>query len=163
MSSITEAAATVDADLARLQAVLGRLGDADLHLATPGGGWTVAQVVSHISVSTLVWLGNVERLRRDPGLRFLFREEVGHDALGYPPPSVELAVSRIESTRRTLASCLPATEEVADRSVEIPDLGTMTIAEWTPLIIGHLQSHVAQAEDVLLSRAAHPESETVGD
>lgn len=157
MSPFTESAAAVDADLERLHEVLGRLSDADLHLATPGGGWTVAQVVSHISVSTLVWLGNVERLRRDPELRFFFREEVGHDVLGYPPPSVGLAVRRVDSVRSTLAHCLPATEDVAERSVEIPDLGTMTIAEWTPLIIGHLQSHVVQAEDILRSRDAHPD------
>lgn len=157
MSPFTESAAAVDADLERLHEVLGRLSDADLHLATPGGGWTVAQVVSHISVSTLVWLGNVERLRRDPELRFFFREEVGHDVLGYPPPSVELAVRRVDSVRSTLAHCLRATEDVAERSVEIPGLGTMTIAEWTPLIIGHLQSHVVQAEDILRSRDAHPD------
>lgn len=147
----------IDAALAGLQEVLHRTGDGDLHLATPGGGWTVAQVVSHISVSTLVWLGNIERLRRDPELRFFFREEVGHDALGYPPPTVDLAVRRLDSTRSTLARCLPATEEVGERSVEIPDLGTMTVAEWTPLILGHLQSHVAQAEDILRSRDAHPD------
>jgi len=131
--------------------------DVDLHLATPGGGWTVAQVVSHISVSALVWLGNMERLRRDPDLRFFFREEVGHDALGYPPPSVDLAVRRMDSTRSTLTMCLPATAEVAERTVEIPDLGTMTVTEWTPLIVGHLQSHVAQAEDILRSRDAYPD------
>lgn len=149
-------ASEIDASLANLQDVLRRVGDADLHLATPAGGWTVAQVVSHISVSTLVWLGNVERLRRDSELDFLFREEVGHDALGYPPPSVELAVGRLDSTRRTLARCLPASADVADRTVTIPDLGTKTVADWTPLIVGHLQGHVEQAEDILRSRDAHP-------
>ena len=157
MSPVSDATADVDASLAHLQDVLTRISDADRHLATPGGGWTVAQVVSHISVSALVWLGNMERLRRDPDLRFFFREEVGHDALGYPPPSVDLAVRRVDSTRSTLALCLPVTQEVAGRSVEIPDLGTMTVAEWTPLIVGHLQSHVAQAEDILRSRDAHPD------
>lgn len=44
----------------------------------------------------------------------------------------------------------------AQRSVEIPDPGTMTVAEWTPLIVGHLRSHVVQAEDILRSRTAHP-------
>jgi hypothetical protein len=120
MSPVSDATADVDASLAHLQDVLTRISDADRHLATPGGGWTVAQVVSHISVSALVWLGNMERLRRDPDLRFFFREEVGHDALGYPPPSVDLAVRRVD-------------------------------------IVGHLQSHVAQAEDISRSRDAHPD------
>ncbi len=157
MSSISDATTDADASLAHLQDVLSRISDGDLHLATPGGGWTVAQVVSHISVSALVWLGDMERLRRDADLHFFFREEIGHDALGYPPPSVDLAVRRLDSTRSTLALCLPGTEEVAERVVEIPDLGTMTVAEWTPLIVGHLQSHVAQAEDILRSRDAHPD------
>jgi hypothetical protein len=51
---VSDAAATVDTALGRLEDLLGRLSDGDLHLASPGGGWTVAQVVSHISVSTLV-------------------------------------------------------------------------------------------------------------
>jgi uncharacterized damage-inducible protein DinB len=151
--SLTEAAASVDADLARLSDTLGKISDGDLHRASVGGGWTVAQVVAHISVSTLVWLGDLRRLEADPELRFFFREEVGHDALGYAPPTVELALARIASTRRTLATCLPATApELLARTVEIPDLGTMTIEEWTPLILGHLTSHVEQAHDILVDR-----------
>lgn len=155
---LTDAAATADDALARLDELLGRLGDGALHLASPGGGWTVAQVVSHISVSTLVWLGNVERLRQDPDLDFFFREEIGHDALGYPPPTVELARRRVASTRRTIATCLPATDPaVLDREVEIPDLGRRTVADWTPLIVGHVVGHVEQAADILRSRDALPE------
>jgi len=157
-SVLTDAAQTADAALDRLTGVLSRITDADLHLATPGGGWTVAQVVSHITVSTLVWLGDVERLRQDPDLRFFFREEIGHDALGYPPPTVDLARRRLESTRRTIATCLPATDPaVLDRSVEIPDLGTKTVADWIPIIVGHISSHVDQALDILRSRDALPE------
>jgi uncharacterized damage-inducible protein DinB len=155
---LKEAAATADAALARLEDVLARIGDGDLHRAHPGGGWTTAQVVSHISLSTLLWLGDLERLRQDPDLGFFFREEIGHDAVGYPPPTADLARRRIASTRRTLATCLPATDPaVLDRTVEIPDLGTMTVAAWTPLIVGHLTGHVEQAIDVLRSRDVLPE------
>jgi threonine dehydrogenase-like Zn-dependent dehydrogenase len=113
----------------------------------------VAQIVAHISVSTLVWLGDLRRLEADPELRFFFREEVGHDALGYAPPTTEPALARIASTRRTLATCLPAmAPDLLARTVEIPDLGTMTIEEWTPLILGHLTSHVEQAHDILVNR-----------
>ena len=152
-ATLTDAAASVDADLARLTDTLGSITDADLHRAGVGGGWTVAQVVAHITVSTLVWLGNLRRLDSDPELTFFFREEVGHDALGYAPPSVENALARLASTRRTLATCLPAmTPELLARTVEIPDLGTMTIEDWTPLILGHLTSHVEQAHDILRNR-----------
>jgi uncharacterized damage-inducible protein DinB len=153
MTATVDAAASVDADLARLTDTLGGITDGDLHRASFGGGWTVAQVVSHISVSTLVWLGNLRRLEADPELRFFFREEVGHDALGYPPPTIELALARLTATRRTLATCLPSmAPELLSRTVEIPDLGTMTIEEWTPLIMGHITSHVEQAHDILRNR-----------
>ena len=153
MTTTVDAAAGVDADLARLAETLGRISDGDLHPASFGGGWTVAQVVSHISVSTLVWLGNLRRLEADPELGFFFREEIGHDALGYPPPTVELALARLAATRRTLATCLPSmAPELLTRTVEIPDLGTMTIEEWTPLIMGHITSHVEQAHDILRNR-----------
>jgi hypothetical protein len=113
----------------------------------------VAQVISHMNLATLVWLGDLTRLRHDPELGFFFREEIGHDALGYPPPKVELAQARLAATRRTLATCLPSmAPELLARTVEIPDLGTMTIEEWTPIITGHITSHVEQAHDILRNR-----------
>jgi DinB family protein len=63
----SDSAATADAALARLDDVLAPISDRGLHLATPGG-WTVAQVIAHVTVSTLVWLGDMERLRQDPKL-----------------------------------------------------------------------------------------------
>lgn len=153
-SSIEKALSEADAALARLADAVTRIGDGDLHRAHRGGGWTVAQVISHINVSVLLWLGNMARLRADPELRFFFRESVGHDALGYPPPTVEIALRQLDATRTTLATCLPAVEaEVLERSVEIPDLGTLTVAEWTPLIIGHAGGHVDQALAILRDRA----------
>lgn len=153
-----ESAASVEEALQRLQDIIARLSDGDLHRAHRDGGWTVAQVISHINVCTLIWLGGLQRLANDPELRFFFREEVGHDAHGYPPPTVDTAVRQLASTRRTLATCLPATtNELLARTVEIPDLGTMTVGEWTPLIIAHLVMHVDQALDVLRDRDALPE------
>src|SRR6476620_9961141 len=108
LTPTVDAAAAVAAELARFSDTLVPIPDADLHRAGVGGGWTVAQVVAHITVSTFVWLGNLRRLEADPELTFFFREEVGHDALGYAPPSVENALARLAGTRRTLATSLPA-------------------------------------------------------
>lgn len=158
VAMFADAAADADAALARLQDIVGRIGDGDLHRAHRDGGWSVAQVISHINVCAILWLGDLERLRNDAELRFFFREEIGHDALGYPPPTVEIAGRQLGSTRRTLASCVPATPaDVCARVIEIPDLGTMTIADWTPLILGHLISHTDQAVAILRDREAMPE------
>ena len=158
VAMFADAAADADAALARLQDIVGRIGDGDLHRAHRDGGWSVAQVISHINVCAILWLGDLERLRNDAELRFFFREEIGHDALGYPPPAVEIAGRQLGSTRRTLASCVPATPaDVCSRVIEIPDLGTMTIADWTPLILGHLISHTDQAVAILRDREAMPE------
>jgi len=155
---LAEEADKAQAAMARLQAALRRLTDGDLHRAHRGGGWTVAQVISHMNVATLMWLGNLDRLRNDPDLRFFFREEIGHDALGYPPPTVEIALRQLDSTRRTLQTCLPAVDQaIQGRTVEIPDLGTMTVAEWTPLIAGHLTGHVDQAFAIMTDREFLPE------
>jgi DinB superfamily len=153
MTSTTSPVTAAEAALARLSDVVGQIGDGDLHRAHRDGGWSVAGVVSHVNVCTLIWIGSVTRLANDPELRFFFREEVGHDAVGYPPPTVALAQGQLASTRRSIATCLPAVPpEVLARSVEIPDLGTLTVAEWTPLIIGHLTGHVDQALDILRDR-----------
>jgi uncharacterized damage-inducible protein DinB len=157
-SVLAEAATASDTALGRLDEVLRRISDGDLHRASPGGGWTVAEVVSHINLSTLVWLGDLERLRQDPELTFFFREEIGHDAVGYPPSTADIAQRQLASTRRTLATCLPATDPaVLDRTVEIPDLGTKTVSDWIPVIVGHLTGHVDQAIEVLRSRNALPQ------
>ena len=58
-----------------------------------------------------------------------------------------VASVQLETVRRVLSSW---------RTVEIPDLGTMTIAEWTPLILGHLTGHVEQAVEILRDRDALP-------
>lgn len=152
-----DAAREVDAALARLEQTVAGLDDGQLHLAHFDGGWTVAQCVSHINVCTVMWLGDLQRLRDDPELRFFFREEIGHDLMGYPPPTVDRAVRQLQSTRRSLAQSLAALDDdLLARTVEIPDLGTMTILEWTPLITGHLVHHVGQAEDVLRNRGVLP-------
>ncbi|MCD2193202.1 DinB family protein [Actinomycetospora endophytica] len=157
-SSVTaRAVADADAALGRLAGIVGKLGDGDLHRAHRDGGFTVAQVISHINVSVVLWCGDVARLRADPDLRFFFREEIGHDAKGYPPPTVALAVGQLASTRRTVATVLPdVPDEILRRTVEIPDLGTMTVEEWTPLIIGHATGHVDQAVEILVDRDAMP-------
>jgi DinB family protein len=69
VTALSDSAATADAALARMDDVLAPVSDGDLHLATPGGRWTVAQVITHVTVSTLVWLGDMERLRQDYELR----------------------------------------------------------------------------------------------
>jgi DinB superfamily len=153
-----DAAAQADVGMARLQEALGRLSDGDLHRAHRAGGWTVAQVISHMNVATLMWLGDLERLRHAPELGFFFREEIGHDALGYPPPTIDIAVRQLASTRRTLGTCLPAVDPaIHQRTVEIPDLGTMTVAEWMPIIAGHLSGHVDQAFAIMNDRGFLPE------
>lgn len=156
-ASANTSAQELDAALGRLIDIVGRLSDGDLHRAHFDGGWTVAQVISHINVCTLVWLGDLARIRHDPELRFIYREEIGHDLTGYPPPTVEIAVGQLTSTRRTLSTAYPAAYAgLEDRTIEIPDLGTMTVADWAPLIAGHLTMHTGQAEEVLTNRNAMP-------
>lgn len=154
---LQNAAADADAALARLDQVLAGISDGDLHLASPAGGWTAAQYLSHANLAAILWLGDLERLRHDPDLSFFHREEIGHDVLGYPPPTVAIARAQVASTRRSVATCLPAVDpEILDRTVEIPDLGTMTVAEWTPLIMGHFAGHLQDVIDTLDSRGALP-------
>ena len=154
MTTTVDAAAGVDADLARLVDTLGGISDGDLHRAGVGGGWTVAQVVAHITVSTLVWLGNLRRLEADPELTFFFREEVGHDALGYAPPSVENALARLaehpphprDLPARDVARAArahrrdPRPGHDDHRGVDADDHSA------------HLTSHVEQAHDILRNR-----------
>jgi len=67
-------------------------------------------------------------------------------------------VRQLASTRRTVATCLPATEDaVLARTVEIPDLGEMTVAEWHAIIIGHVGMHVDQALEIMRDRGFAPE------
>ena len=152
---ITAALQSTEQAIDRLDETLAGLSDGDLHLAHRDGGWTAAQLVSHINMSVLLWTAAISRVTHDPELTFLFREEVGHDVFGYPPPRIDVARRQLASTRQTLATCIPAIDaDALGREVEIPDLGTLTIAVWTPPILGHAAGHCDQALDVLRDRGA---------
>ncbi|MGH8973489.1 MAG: DinB family protein [Acidimicrobiia bacterium] len=144
--------------LTDFEKILRSITDADLHRAQPEGGWTVAQVVSHMHLSGLLWIADLERLRHCEGDgMFMFREELGHDALGAPPPSAAEAADRIASLRTALEHCLAAADPaVLDKAMEVPPFGSLTGAEFTPLIIGHLENHAEQAKDILKVRGALP-------
>ena len=152
---ILDALKTTDEALGRLDDTLAGLSDGDLHLAHRDGGWTPAELVSHINMSVLLWTATIARVAHDPELSFVFREEIGHDVKGYPPPRIDVARRQLDSTRRTLATCIPdIAQDVLGRTVEIPDLGTLTIEVWTPPVLGHAAGHAQQALDVLRDRGA---------
>ena len=142
--------------LSDFETLLRGLRDADLHRADPEGGWTVAQIVSHIHLCGLLWIADLERMRHRPEL-FMFREEFGHDALGAPPHSSEEAANRIASLRTALDDCLPAVDPaVLDKRIEAPPFGTRTVGEFMPLMIGHLSGHADQIRAILRTRGVLP-------
>ncbi|GAC1611082.1 MAG: hypothetical protein NVS3B26_21690 [Mycobacteriales bacterium] len=152
---ITEALRSTEEALARLDDTLAGLGDGALHLAHRDGGWTAAEYVSHINMSVLLWTATLTRVAADPDLAFVFREEIGHDVKGYPPPTVDAARRQLASTRRTLATAVPASDPaILERVVEIPDLGTLSIAVWTPPVLGHAAAHATDALNALRDRGA---------
>ncbi len=132
------------------------LTDAQLHLADTEGGWTVAQVVSHIHICGLLWIADLERMRHEPEM-FMFREELGHDVVGAPPAAAEDAAKKIASLSHALDACIPATDpSVMDKELEVPTLGRMKISQWMDLIIGHLLMHTDQARAILRQRGVLP-------
>jgi hypothetical protein len=63
----------------------------------------------------------------------------------------------LASLRTALEDCLPAADPaVLDKGMEVPPFGTLTCAEFMPLIIGHLESHAEQAKEILRVRGALP-------
>lgn len=141
-----------------LEQLLGQIGDADLHRADPNGGWTCAQLVSHIHLGSLLWIADLERFRNHPDSSiFIFREEIGHDVLGAIPPSTHDAAQKIASVRTAVEQCWPQADPATlSKRVEIPTLGTMTVAEWFPIIVGHVGHHVEQIKAILQSRDVLP-------
>jgi hypothetical protein len=151
---LVEATAPAIEALSELEALLGRVSDADLHRAHPDGGWTCAQVVSHIHISGLLWIADLERLRHQPSL-FMYREELGHDAVGATPHSAAEAAGRIASLRVALERCVPAIDpSVADREAEVPPFGKFRVGAGAPLIAGHLTAHCGQIREILQARGA---------
>ena len=147
----------VDETLTEVEELLRELDDADIHRADPNGGWTTAIIVTHMCIGGLLWVGDVQRLAADPDLNFFFREEIGHDAVGAIPPTAAEAADKIASLRRTLVTTMPAhTEEILAREVEIPTLGGQTVADWLPVITGHLAHHRDQLHAVLKARGTLP-------
>lgn len=154
---VEEARRTAVEALSGLEELLGSITDAELHLAHPDGGWTCAQVVSHVHLSALLWVADLARLALAGPHTFMYREELGHDALGAPPHSAEEARGRVASARVALATCLPLVDEATlAKELEVPPIGTMTLDVWMPLLIGHLVGHAQQVEAILASRGRTP-------
>lgn len=157
-SVVAEQTRLADETLREVEELLRSIDDADLHRADPNGGWTGAIIVSHMTLAGLLWVGDVQRLAADPDLDFFYREEIGHDATGAVPPTAAEAADKIASLRRTVVGTMPAhTEEILRREVEITTLGRRTVAQWLPVIVGHLAHHRDQLHDVLRSRGRLPE------
>ena len=159
MSELVEQQSRIaDRTLTAVEELLRSIEDGDLHVADPGGGWTGATVVSHMTLAGLLWVADIARLQADPDLDFFYREEIGHDTIGAIPPTAAEAADKIASLRRTMVSTMPHhTPEILERSVEITTLGRMTVAEWLPIIVGHVVHHRDQLHAVLKSRGKLPE------
>ena len=157
-AAVAAAAAQADAAMARLQEALRRLGDGDLHRAHRGGGWTVAQVISHMNVATILWLGDLEPPAPRPRPAVLLPRGDRPRRAGLPAADGRDRAGAARLHPPDAPACLPAVDPaIQDRTVEIPDLGTMTVAEWTPLIAGHLTGHVDQAFAIMTDREFLPE------
>ena len=142
--------------LGELETLLRQVSDADLHRAHPDGGWTCAQVVSHIHLSGLLWIAALERIRHQPSM-FIYREELGHDAVGAPPHSAAEAAGRIASLRTALEQCVPAADpSVAAKEIEVPPFGKFAVGAGAPVIAAHLTAHCGQVRDILEARGALP-------
>jgi hypothetical protein len=137
-----------------LEAVLGRISDADLHRTHPDGGWTCAQVVTHIHISGMLWIAALERLRHQPSL-FIYPEELGRDVVSAAPHSAADAVGRIASLITALERCVPAADPgVAEREAEVPPWGKFPVRDGAPVVAGHLSGHCGQIREILQARGA---------
>src|ERR1700680_4629632 len=105
-TAVDTAVETAGEILGELESLLRGLADTDLHRADPEGGYTIAEVVSHIQLAGLTSIAAAERMRYRPSGQHMFREEIGHDAVGAPPPSSEEAADRILNLRTALEECL---------------------------------------------------------
>ena len=155
---VAEQTRIADETLSELEELLRSIDDADLHRADPNGGWTCALIVSHMTLAGLLWVGDIQRLIADPDVGFFYREEIGHDSTGAVPPTAAEAADKSASLRRTVVGTMPThTEDMLRRELEITTLGRRTVAEWLPIIVGHLVHHRDQLQDVLRSRGRLPE------
>jgi hypothetical protein len=154
MTTLSDIASQASATLDEFEATLRGIADSSLHQADPDGGWTVAQIVSHIHLSGMLAIAALVRLQHHDHL-FMFREEVGHDALGAPPHSAAEAANRMASLRQAIAECLPALPTVVlERTVEVPPFGTLPMSQLAPGLIQHIAGHAEQARGILRKRGA---------
>ena len=136
-----------DTERARLDALVGRLSDADLQRPMPGG-WTVAGVLAHLAFWDQRAYLLLDRWQRD-GVA--------------PPPDDEANVDWINDAAKPMFLALPprraaeivvAVAEAADRKVaSLPDeLITRNAALDTPIMLAranHRRSHLDDIERVL--------------
>ena len=148
--TVATAVETAAEILGELETLLGGISDADLHRADPEGGHTIAQLVSHIHISGLMSIAAAERMRYRPSGQHMFREEIGHDAVGAAPASAADAAARIRSLGVAIADCLPPLPaDLLEKELNIPPIGVMPVAGWTLIFVGHFGQHAEQIRDIL--------------
>lgn len=152
-SAVDSAVETAREILDELEVLLRGLDDVDLHRADPEGGHSIAQVVSHIQLAGLTSIAAAERMRYRPSGQHMFREEIGHDAVGAAPPSSDEAADRIQNLRIAIEECLAdLPPEVLEKQLDIPPIGVIAVEGWTLVWVGHLGQHAEQIRDILRSR-----------
>lgn len=120
------------------------------HYRADPDGWTVHEVVVHITDSEANSYVRCRRFIAEPGETVMSYDEMGWaKALHYPEQSTDDALELFKWLRLTtnkLIRTLP--ESTWSNTIYHPENGTMTLDDWLDVYARHVTEHVEQMQEV---------------
>ena len=127
------------------------LTDAELDLPSEPGGWSVRQIVHHVSDDCDVWSMCIKKAIATPGVMVRFEgfpgNEAWAEALDFDQRAVKPALDLISAHRHYLAQLLNHFSDVWDRSIKLGNaegkvVREMTVREMVKMLAEHTLEHV---------------------
>lgn len=126
-----------------------------------GEGWSIRQIIHHVTEDCTVYAFIIERALATPGCKITFGEFPGNDAwgerLGWEAKPVEISRELMHAQRKYLAEMVAQftdrlSNEVQYYNDEGEHLGTDTVEKMMVMLTEHMQEH---AETIRRIGAAH--------
>jgi hypothetical protein len=143
---------------ARFVSVVRPLSESQVNLPTAPGGWTIREVVHHVTDDTDVWSMHIKKAIATPGSIVRFEGYPGNDAwaeaLNFADREVQSALDLIEAHHRYLVSLLKHFPDTWEHTVVIVNAegsrtGQMTVREIIQMLVDHSLEHLDSIESAL--------------
>lgn len=145
----------------RMQTLVGDLPASDLDLPSEPGGWTIRQIIHHVTDDCDVWSMCIKKAIATPGALIRFEGFPGNEAwataLDFDRRETGPALNLIRAHRHYLAELLRHFSDVWDRSVRLANaegevVQEMSVRQMVKMLADHMVEHSETIDKLISAR-----------